>query len=109
MLVDWLGAGLRAAAAACCRCLGSLAINHQTLALLVLIAKYSRMTGLAASIFLGNALTLSVVWAFSQFNKHDVNAPWLAYAAFLIPVLFMLAGLISTGEVPPQFDALMPQ
>jgi len=46
---------------------------------------------LVADIFLGNILTLSVVWGFYQFHKHDYQAPWLAYAAFVFPIIYAMA------------------
>lgn len=64
---------------------------------------------IAAGVFLGNVMTLGVVWSVQQFNKHDFRAPWLAYGVFLVPVLFFLSVVVSTEGLPPQFDALAPQ
>lgn len=64
---------------------------------------------IAASVFLGNVLTLSVVWGFTQFGKHDEDAPWLAYAAFLLPISYFMLTMAANGIVPPQFDAIAPQ
>ncbi|WP_434286309.1 hypothetical protein [Celeribacter sp. SCSIO 80788] len=47
----------------------------------------------AAAVLIGNLLTLCVVWGFQQFNKHDYKAPWLAYAAFLMPTLFIISSV----------------
>ncbi len=58
-----------------------------------------------ADVLLGNVMTLSILWAMTQFHKHDYKAPWLAYAAFLLPVAFFVLSLIATGQVPAQFAA----
>lgn len=65
------------------------------------------MFDVAASVMLGNLLTLCVVWAIVQFHRHDYKAPWLAYAAFMMPLLFLLASVVLTEGLPPQFDALV--
>lgn len=54
-------------------------------------------------------MTISVVWAFTQFQKHDYKAPWLVYAALMLPVIFFVIELSLTGELPPQLDALAPR
>lgn len=64
---------------------------------------------LAAEVFFGNLMTLSVVWGMVQFGKHDYKAPWLAYAATLMPITLFVLSLIATGNLPPQFDALASQ
>lgn len=61
---------------------------------------------LAAAVFIGNCLTAAFVWAVIQFNKHDENAPWFVYAAFIFPVLFALVSLYLTGLTPPHLDAI---
>ena len=52
---------------------------------------------LAVDIFLGNILTISVVWGFYQFHKHDYQAPWLAYAAFVFPIIYAMATWATSG------------
>lgn len=59
-----------------------------------------------ADVMLGNILTISIVWGMFQFQRHDYKAPWLAYAACVIPVLMLLASFVATGNLPPQLDAL---
>jgi hypothetical protein len=51
-------------------------------------------------------LTICVVWGAFQFHKYDYKAPWLAYAAMLMPMAYMVAGLMLTEGLPHQFDAL---
>lgn len=60
----------------------------------------------AASVFLGNILTLCVVWACVQFHRHDYRAPWLAYVAFLVPVGYAMISVALTERLPPPFAAL---
>jgi hypothetical protein len=67
------------------------------------------MFQIAAAVFLGNVLTLSVVWAMVQFHRYDYRAPWLAYAALLMPVLILLGQVIVTEGLPPPFDVLALQ
>lgn len=67
------------------------------------------MLDFAAAVFLANVLTVCFVWACVQFHRHDYKAPWLAYAAFMFPIVFLLLSLALTGELPPQFDALALQ
>lgn len=54
------------------------------------------MLDFAAAVFLGNVLTACFVWAVVQFNRHDYRAPWLAYAAFLLPLGFALISVLLT-------------
>jgi hypothetical protein len=61
---------------------------------------------IVGAIFLGNVLTLCVVWGFNQFQKPEREIPWLAYAAFLIPIFIALTGLISSGALQPQSAGL---
>lgn len=65
------------------------------------------MFDIASAVFLGNVLTLCVVWGASQFRAHDTDAPWIAYAAFILPILFMAFSIVITEGLPPQFDALV--
>jgi hypothetical protein len=58
------------------------------------------MLDLAAAVFLGNALTLSVVWACVQFHRHDYRAPWLAYGAFLLPMGFLALSVLTEEQLP---------
>ena len=62
--------------------------------------------GETASVLLANLLTLSFVWGCVQFHRHDYKAPWIAYAAFLFPLIFLIGGMIVTEGLPPQFDAI---
>jgi hypothetical protein len=64
------------------------------------------MFQISAAVFLGNVLTLSVVWAMVQFHRHDYRAPWLAYAALLMPVLILVGQVLVTEGLPPPFDVL---
>ncbi len=52
------------------------------------------VTDIAAGVFLGGVLTVCFVWACFQFHKHDYSAPWLAYAGFLMPLLFAVLSLV---------------
>lgn len=61
---------------------------------------------IAGALFLANVLTLAFVWGCVQFHRHDYKAPWLAYAAFLMPLLYLAGSVIVTEGLPPQFDAL---
>lgn len=65
-----------------------------------------RMLDFAASVFFGNVLTLSFVWACVQFHRHDYQAPWLAYAAFLMPLIYLASSIVLTEGLPPQFDGI---
>ena len=67
------------------------------------------MDTIAAYIFLGNLLTLAFVWGCVQFHRHDYKAPWLAYAATLMPLAYLLVSVVLTEGLPPQFDALEPR
>lgn len=62
-----------------------------------------------SAFFLGNVLTLAFVWGCVQFHRHDYRAPWLAYAALLMPLLYALGSVIVTEGLPPQFDAIALQ
>lgn len=66
------------------------------------------MLDLAASVFLGNVLTLCVVWACVQFHRHDYRAPWLAYAAFAWPLIFLGISVYLTEGPSSPLDALFP-
>lgn len=62
---------------------------------------------LIAAVFAGNVLAVAFVWGMAQFHKHDYKAPWLAFAATLMPLILVVLSLISTEGLPPQFDALV--
>lgn len=64
---------------------------------------------LAFAVFIGNLLTACFLWACFQFHKHDEQASWLAYFAFLFPICMALVTLYITGTVPPHLDALVAQ
>ncbi len=66
-------------------------------------------TDFIAAVAAGNLLTLCVVWGMRQFDKHDEAAPWTAYGAVIIPVLYILAALVLNEGLPPHFDALAPK
>ena len=59
----------------------------------------------AASVFLGNALTLAFLWGCVQFHRHDYKAPWLAYAATLMPIGYFILVVVSTEVLPQSRDA----
>ena len=63
----------------------------------------------AAAIAIGNILTLSAVWGFRQFHLSGHNAPWLAYAAFLMPIIIVALSFAATAPLPPPLDALATQ
>ena len=63
---------------------------------------------IAGALFVANLLTLAFIWGCVQFHRHDYKAPWLAYAATLMPMLYMIGSLIVTEGLPPQFAALAP-
>lgn len=63
----------------------------------------------AAAVFFGNILTLCVLGAFIQFQRHDYKAPWLAYAGFLIPLAIFLLSISTIVAWPPYLDAAMPR
>lgn len=54
-----------------------------------------------AALFAGNVLTLAFVWGCVQFHRHDYKAPWLAYAAFAMPLLYLIGSLVVTEVLPP--------
>jgi hypothetical protein len=58
------------------------------------------MFQIAAAVFLGNVLTLSVVWAMVQFHRYDYRAPWLAYGAFLMPLGLLALAVLTEGPSP---------
>lgn len=61
---------------------------------------------LVSVFFLGNVMTLAFVWGCVQFHRHDYKAPWVAYAAFVFPLLYAMAGIYLIEGLPPQFDAI---
>lgn len=61
-----------------------------------------------AAIFVGNIMTLSFVWGCVQFHRHDYEAPWLAYAAFLLPLAYVGMTFIAEGQLSLP-AALAPQ
>lgn len=67
------------------------------------------MIDFAMAVFMGNVATIAFAWGFHQFHKHDYKAPWVAYAAFLMPLFMLMASLYVTGERPPMFDVSEPQ
>ena len=64
------------------------------------------MNVIASGVFLGIVMAACVIWGMSKFHKHDEGAPWLAYAAFLLPIAFFVLSMVAIEELPPQFDAL---
>lgn len=63
----------------------------------------------AFAVFAGNLITLCVVWACVQFHRYDYRAPWVAYGAFLLPMLMLIVTILLTEGLPPHLDALAPQ
>lgn len=63
----------------------------------------------AAAVFAGNAMTAAFLWGCFQLHKHDYKAPWLAYAAFIMPLGFFLISLSLTEGLPLQSGALAAQ
>ena len=60
----------------------------------------------ASAVFVGNCLAIGFAWGIMQLNKHDYHAPWLAYAAVLMPIAYALASIALVEGLPPQFDGL---
>lgn len=60
----------------------------------------------AGAVAIGNIVTLSIVFSFREFCKHDHNASWLAYIGFLLPTAILI-GMLLTHDMPPQLDALV--
>ena len=54
-------------------------------------------------------LTLAFAWGLVQFHRHDYNAPWSAYSAVLMPIIYFAISLATTEGLPPQFDAIALQ
>lgn len=63
----------------------------------------------ALAVTLGNVITLAFVWGCVQFHRHDFRAPWVAYAAFVFPVLLIMVTAYLTEALPPQIAASVPQ
>lgn len=63
----------------------------------------------AVAILIGNIGTLCFLWGCVQFHRHDFKAPWLAYAAFAFPLLFIIAATLANEAPPPILDALALQ
>lgn len=59
-----------------------------------------------AAVLTANLMTAVFAYGIIQFHRHDSDAPWIAYGAVLMPLLFILASVIVTEGLPPQFDAL---
>jgi hypothetical protein len=53
---------------------------------------------ISAAILAGNLMTLCVVYGFQQFVRHDYKAPLLAYAACLMPILYLLASFYQNSH-----------
>lgn len=65
---------------------------------------------IVGQVFAGNVLTLCFFWSLWQFKKHDYKAPWLAYAAFIGPLVYFLASWLPTvpsENLPPLLDAIV--
>lgn len=52
------------------------------------------------AVSLGNIMTLCVVWGAVQFHRHDYHAPWLAYAAFCLPLVLIAISVYLTEGLP---------
>lgn len=57
----------------------------------------------------GNLLTALCAWGLYEINKSENGASWIAYGAALLFPAFLIGGLLTIGELPPQFDALRAQ
>jgi len=92
MLADWLAAGLRAAAAACCRCLGSLSI-----ALYLDISgcnaeiKDMDISVILLAVLLGNFITAAFVWNLRQIAAPVPPLSNLAALLFIFAVIAVIA------------------
>lgn len=66
---------------------------------------------LAVAVFIGNILTLSMIWGLKQFTtyKRDSDAPWLVFIAVGFPLFFAIASFLTTEELPPFLDAAVVQ
>lgn len=51
---------------------------------------------LAVAVFIGNMMTLAAFYSLREFSKHQdfKDAPWLAFAGWLLPIGFALLALI---------------
>lgn len=58
------------------------------------------------AVLAANMVTALFIWGVMNLNKHDTDAPWVAYAAVIMPLIFVAASVILTEGLPPQFDAL---
>jgi len=47
-------------------------------------------TDVALAVALGNVIAAAMLASLWQFHKHDYNAPWVAYAGFLMPLAFIM-------------------
>lgn len=63
---------------------------------------------LIGAIFAGTTLTCAFIWGMGQAMKvtDPRDMPWLAYAATILPLVFLLLVFLSTGQLPPHLDAL---
>jgi hypothetical protein len=64
---------------------------------------------IAIGVFLGNCLTLCLVWGFSRSNKPDSEVSGLAILAVLIPIGIALAHFFSIGYSPTWLGAVAAQ
>jgi len=64
-----------------------------------------------AAVFAGNVLTLCFAWGLREFSKYEdaVDAPWLAYAAVLMPLVGFILAMVANSGPPPYLDALAAQ
>lgn len=61
------------------------------------------VTGIAASVLLGNVLAAAFVWGMIQAAKYERgrDAPWLVLAAIFLPSAFIVLAIIAAGEPVP--------
>jgi len=64
------------------------------------------MSEIASAVFIGNLMTASLVYAVVQFHRHDYRAPWMAYVAFLLPIIVAVIDFWLSGARPPILGAL---
>lgn len=66
---------------------------------------------LVAAIFAGTSLTCAFVWGLNQAMKvtDPRDLEWVAYAAILMPALFFIGALYTTGSLPQELAAAVPR
>ena len=64
-----------------------------------------------AGVFCGNVLTASFIWAMIKLDRitDPVKAPWMVYAALLLPLFVALAVLFLSFGPPESLAAIVAQ